>query len=397
MNKNIRSFEDLDILFKSHQKVLTLFSGGLDSSYLLKKLSDYKCDVTALVVNVGEQNDIEKLRFITDKFNVNLKVVDAREYFIEQSLIPAIHANAYYLGKYPISSSLSRPIIAKYAVDIAKDLDCNVILHTANQSQNSLRRLNGAIVDLGFNGYFGTPYEYSASTREDKIKELANTGLEFFQSRSLSGDANIWCREFESGILENPEKFEIREEIFEWTNQNNTVQRHCNTLSIHFSAGLPIKIDDLNGLTIESIEYLNNKVGSYAIGRYLGLEHLEFGEKVLEVREAPAAHILIDSYRHLEMAILNAETIREKINLEQLWVREAVEGRWYGKLKEACEKFINILSKTITGSVTYELKNGQAMPFSIKAEKPLYLIERDNWEIDIAKIRASRTIQMVRT
>ena len=105
----------------------------------------------------------------------------------------------WYMAMYPISSSLSRPIICRIAVDQAALLGCDAIVHTANQSQNSLRRLNGALHQLGFGGFHGSPYEYSALTRQEKIAELRRAGLTAFQARGTSGDANLWCREFESG------------------------------------------------------------------------------------------------------------------------------------------------------------------------------------------------------
>lgn len=90
-------------------------------------------------------------------------------------------------------------------MNVARELGCDAIVHTANQSQNSLRRLNGAIGQLGFEGCYGTPYERSVLTRDEKIEALRVLGLTRFQARGISGDANLWCREFESGSLDNPE------------------------------------------------------------------------------------------------------------------------------------------------------------------------------------------------
>src|SRR5690606_4533748 len=130
---------------------------------------------------------------------------------------PAIRAQARYLGIYPVSSSLSRPILAKIAVKVARDLGCDAIVHTANQPQNSLRRLNGAIEQQGFEGCYRTPYERSVLTREEKIEALRQLGLTRFQAHGISGDANLWCREFESGSLDNPEGFWVPPSLFEWT------------------------------------------------------------------------------------------------------------------------------------------------------------------------------------
>lgn len=130
----------------------------------------------------------------------------------------------------------------------------------------------------------------------------------------------------------------------------------------------------------ELIAELNARVGRYGMGRYSGLEHLDHGEKVLEIREMPAAWLLLRGYRLLENAVLDAETLREKMPLEQLWVREALEGRWYGELRAAVQAFIEVCSRDITGSVRWRLSPGSAETRSIVAERPRYLRDRETWE-----------------
>lgn len=132
------------------------------------------------------------------------------------------------------------------------------------------------------------------------------------------------------------------------------------------------------------IAQLNEAVGAFQIGRYSGLEHLPGGEKVLEVREAPAATLLMDAFRHLETAVLDAELLREKAALELLWTREAVEGRWFGSLRQCADAFIAQASDKVTGTVTYLLRPGAMDLCSIKAAHPLYLTDRDHWEKELA-------------
>ncbi len=143
---------------------------------------------------------------------------------------------------------------------------------------------------------------------------------------------------------------------------------------------------------VELVAATNLKVGSFQIGRYAGLEHLEKGEKVLEVREAPAAFILMEAYRHLETAVLNAEVLREKISLEQVWVREAIEGRWYDELRTAAESFIASTASRISGVVEYRLRQGAADVCSIRAKGARYLTDRDTWEKTVAAIRGARRL-----
>lgn len=221
MSTRIRSFEDLDAMKGRVDHVLTLFSGGLDSSYVLKELSQRKLRTTALSVDLGEGCQIEDLKEIADFFGVDLTIVDAREMFAHEAVAPAI---------------------------------------------------------------------------------------------------------------------------------------------------------------VSLIAHLNITVGEYSIGRYSGLEHLEGGQKVLEVREAPAATILMDAYRHIETAVLDAELLREKVALELLWTREAVEGRWFAPLRECADAFIRVSSEKVTGTAGYSLRQGAMDLCSIKAHEPLYLADRDAWE-----------------
>jgi argininosuccinate synthase len=392
----IRSLDDLSFVSQCTPKILTLFSGGLDSTFVLKELSKLSsqrsAEVICLTVDLGDGVNRTDLDEIAKRFGARSIVVDGREAFARDAVLPAIRANAQYMGMYPISSSLSRPIIAQFAVDYANKLGCGAIVHTANQSQNSLRRLNGAIEQLGFTGYYGTPYEFTALTREEKIAELKAIGLDKFQARGISGDANLWCREFESGSLDNPESFWVPESLFDWTAER---ARHnvSKGFSVQFEKGVPIAIDGIAMPIVELIEATNRKIGSFQIGRYAGLEHLEHGEKVLEVREAPAAHILMNAYRHLEMATLDAELIREKMSMEQIWVREAIEGRWFEGLRTATEGFITTTARHISGTVEYCLRQGVADVCSIKAHRAKYLTDRDTWEKSVATIRGSRRLR----
>ncbi|MGC1333018.1 argininosuccinate synthase-related protein [Pseudomonas sp.] len=387
---DVRSLDDLAFIAERTPHVLTLFSGGLDSSYLLYQLSKLDCKVTALAVDLDEGADYAELERITNFFGATLMVVDGRSAFVEQAVLPAIQAQAQYLGMYPISSSLSRPIIARFAVETAHKLGCGALLHTANQSQNSLRRLNGAIKQLGYTGFTGSPYEYSALTRQEKVAQLSAAGLSGFQTRSMSGDANLWVREYESGCLDNPEDFTVSPDIYRWTRARQP--REVDRLEIEFRGGRPFALNGQILPLIELIHQLNHLAGCFQIGRYSGLEHLEGGEKVLEVREAPAAAVLLQAYRTLETAVLDAELIREKITQEQLWVREAIEGRWFGALHGAATAFIAHTAASVTGKVTLQLSEGSAQLAAIKAPAALYLTDRDQWEKDIARERGSRSL-----
>ncbi|PTH88663.1 argininosuccinate synthase [Streptomyces sp. A244] len=375
----IRSFSQLDSL-DPDLPVVTLFSGGLDSSYLLLRLRRMGIrEVHAVSVDIGEDESSGYKRQVAEALGATIHILHRRAEFAEEYVAPAIAAQAVYLGIHPVSSTLSRPLIAHSAVELARTLGAQAVLHTANRSQNTLRRLNGALTLLGYEGVFGSPYDLDPVTRADKLAELRDAGIDLLAGRIVSGDSNLWCREFESGILDDPELHEVPEEMYTWS-RPTALPGDTDTLTVTFERGLPVALDGEPLPLTVLIDRLNRRVGAYGLGRYSGLEHLDYGEKVLEIREMPAAWLLLSGYRHIESACLDAELIREKRHLEQVWTREALEGRWFGELRLAAQVFMDACAARTTGSVTWRLRSGGADTRSITVGEPLYLRDRETWE-----------------
>ena len=239
---------------------------------------------------------------------------------------------------------------------------------------------------------YGSPYEYTALTREEKSAALFHSGLVGFKSRNVSGDANLWCREFESGVLDDPESFVLSESLFTWSKWDTSKQLDKNQIKIGFRKGYPVTINDLPMSLKELIAFINNHVGAYEIGRYVGFDHLDEDEKVLEVREAPAANILMKAYKLLETATLPTDVLRAKAMHNEMWTQEAVEGRWGSLLQSSCYAFIAHTAESISGSVLFSLSRGQVLATSIVAEHPRYLRDRDAWEVKVAKQRSQRAL-----
>ncbi|WP_329127572.1 argininosuccinate synthase-related protein [Streptomyces caniferus] len=383
----IRSFAQLDALDPA-RPVVTLFSGGLDSSYLLLKLRERGIrEVHAVSVDIGEDESTGYKRQVAQALGAELHVLDKREEFADRYVGKAIAAQAVYLGIHPVSSTLSRPLIAQAAVELAGRLGAQAVLHTANRSQNTLRRLNGALDLLGYDGPYGSPYDLTPVDRDRKHEELREAGVDLLVGRMVSGDSNLWCREFESGILDDPEDHAVPEDMYRWS----TVRADAapSRLTVTFEAGLPVAVDGRPLPLTRLIGELNQRAGAYGLGRYSGLEHLDHGEKVLEIREMPAASLLLRSYRHVESACLGAELIREKQQLEQVWVREALEGRWFGELRLAAQHFIDACAARTSGSVTWELRLGGAETRAITAPRPRYLRDREGWEARAIALEAA--------
>ncbi|MBO2452825.1 argininosuccinate synthase-related protein [Actinomadura barringtoniae] len=380
--KCVREFDHIEAVAHNGGRVVTLFSGGLDSFYLLWRLSHHPgLEVYALSVGVGGDAEYDDSAGGVARLGARHVHAERAAVFADEFVAPAIAAQATYLGIHPVSSSLSRPLLARAAVELADEVGAEVVLHTANRSQNSLRRLNTSIAALGFDGHFGSPYELDAISRDEKQAALKKAGFPDFANRSHSGDSNLWCREFESGLLDDPEWFPVPEDVYTWTAAVPPgEQEEPEKVTIDFERGRPVALDGEPAGLRELIGALNPRVGRHGLGRYSGLEHIDSGEKVLEVREMPAACLLLHAYRQLESATVPAETMREKVSLEQSWTREAVEGRWYGSLRAAAQAFVMSVAERVTGRITYRLDRTGMTVLSLEAPDALYIRDRDAWE-----------------
>lgn len=357
---------------------LCLYSGGLDGTYLLTELFKHGCrSAVVLSVNLGGGSSLEQTSTIS-RLGFQPIIRDQHAQFVTDYVLPAIRAQARYLGTHPLSASLSRPMLASIAVEEARKNGCNIIVHTATASQNSLRRFNGALRDIGFDGYFGSPFAECFIPREQKLRSI---GIANIECRTFTGitstDVNIWCREFEYGPVNDPEKVEIPDEQWLWTSH---LELGRDSVELQFEKGLPVSLDGQRSSPEQIIETLNQKGGRFRLGRYVSLEEGPTGIKVLEAREMPAAHILLEAYRFIESACLKASTIREKQHVEQLWVQEAVEGRWFGSLREACEEFIKRLSKSVSGHVRFTILPYSLELSSVRAAIPTYTRDRESIE-----------------
>lgn len=383
-SRKITSFLDLEKIKNKSEPIGLMYSGGLDSTYALYKLSTmgFK-NIHAISINIGQNENFEETKKIAEQLGAQFHHIDKQNDFATSNILPAIQMGAKYLGNYPISSSLSRPLIADTAIQLSNDVGITTLIHTANLSQNSLPRLNNRIGSSGFDGRFGSPYIHSAITREQKCNELKHQKLHFISQRKLSGDSNLWCNEYESGPLDDPEHFVIPDDMFIWTQAtNNSTQ----TLSITIEKGIPIEIDNEQFSILNIINSLNKTVGSFGHGRYVGLEHLANEQiKVLEVREAPAAMILFDAYTQLESATLDIKSLELKQYLSTQWIIESVNGHWGSIKHKACQAAVHEMLTRVSGTVTYVMNPARIFPISIRAKNPLYIRDRDAWEIKKAK------------
>ena len=367
----ISSTQDLEKIQPRDQPVVILFSGGLDSTFLaawLKRELGFT-RLYPLCIALGIQTHPVDFGRIESALDLSIRQYDLTDEFISEYVAKLLFATEKYAGFHPLSASLSRPLLAKAGVELASEIGSVLILHCSSKTQNTFRRFQGALSDLNFLGSYGSVFYETVFTREDKLEYLAQIGLPFPKERAFSVDENIWCREIESGSLDDVENPVCPDHLFQWL---QTPTEQSEPLSITFSKGLPSAINGDSVSFREAIERLNQKAGSFGIGRVFSLEENQDGTKFPEFRETPAAILLMDAFKQLEQAVHPYETLLQKNHLAQIWIREAVEGRWFGTLKNGIDAFLDVMRQKVSGTVSYTLLPNQFRFESLTAEEPLY-------------------------
>lgn len=363
--KNI--IDNLDGL-NGFRKVLLLYSGGVDSTYALLHCLKNNIEVVAFRGIDSLNQTPDRIKKFLAQQNVKLVEKDSSLELVESFISKGILTGGFYQNRFPISSSYTRPLIAKYATTIAIDENCECIIHTSNFHQNSAARFNNAVMHFAPNLPLAIPYINSTVTREEKLKTLFEAGYEI-EGSIYSIDQNLWCRVIENGDLDDI-KNPTKENHFLWTRYN----ANCNderTLSLGFMNGLPVSINGVFFKLKDLISELNNIGKILQIGRFNGLEDTPLGLKNHEVREAPAAEIIHKAKSYLESAILTQTELRLKLSLDYRWTELVVNGNWYSLEKNSIDAAIKLLNQPLNGVVHLHLSNKNVFPAALETDKAL--------------------------
>jgi len=342
------------------EKVVLAYSGGLDTSVIIKWLQEkYNVDVITVTVDVGQQDD---LKAIEEKAK-NLRVVrhhsiDAKHEFVSKYVFPAINANALYEGKYPISSALSRPLIASKMVEIAQEEGVTAVAHGCTGKGNDQVRFDVTIKSLAPDLKIIAPVREWGLTRDEEIKFAKAKGIQILSSANpYSIDQNLWGRSIECGPLEDPDE-EPPEEVFEWTVSPEKAPEKPEYVTIKFEGGVPCAIngEDLDPVTL--IETLNTIAGKNGVGRIDHMEDRLVGIKSREVYECPAATVLLEAHKELEKMVLTRHEVLFKQQIDSQWTFLVYTGLWMDPLREDLEAFINKTQERVSGETQVKLYKG---------------------------------------
>jgi argininosuccinate synthase len=306
------------------------YSGGLDTSVMIKWLQEkYNAEVITVTVNVGQP---ENLGEIEEKAN-NLGVlkhysIDAKKEFATDYIFPAIKANALYEGKYPISTTLSRPLIVKKMAEIAEKHGATALAHGCTGKGNDQVRFD---ISIG---------------------ALVSTA-----AKKYSIDQSIWGRSIECGVLEDASK-EPPEDAYEWTTAPEKAPDKPEYVTITFKAGVPVALNKEALAPLTLIEKLNKTAGKHGVGRIDHIEDRMVGIKSREIYECPAATVLLEAHKDLEKMIMTRHEVLFKQQIDAQWTFLVYAGLWLDPLREDLTAFIDKSQETVNGEVRVKLYKG---------------------------------------
>ncbi|TVP68703.1 MAG: argininosuccinate synthase [Leptolyngbya sp. LCM1.Bin17] len=358
------------------EKVVLAYSGGVDTTvcipYLIKEWGVK--EVITLAADLGQGDELEPIRQKALNAGVSQSLVaDLTEEFIRDYAFPAIQANALYENRYPLSTALARPLIAKALVEAADRYGADAVAHGCTGKGNDQVRFDVAIAALNPKLKVLTPAREWGMGRADAIAYGENHGLTFAVKKSspYSIDRNLLGRSIEAGPLEDP-MAEPLEEVFLITQAIENTPDNPEYIDLGFTQGIPTH---LNGKALDPVALvteLNGIAGRHGVGRIDMIENRLVGIKSREIYEAPALLVLIDAHRDLESLTLTADVTQYKRGIEETYSRLVYNGLWYSPLKLALDAFVQQTQARVTGTVRMKLFKGNARVVGRQSDLALY-------------------------
>ena len=367
-------------------KVVLAYSGGLDTSIILKWLQTEKgLDVVAFIADVGQAEEVEEAALKAEKTGAcAVYVEDLQEEFVRDFVFPALQANAVYEGTYLLGTSLARPLIAKKMVEIAEKEGAEYVSHGSTGKGNDQVRFEISAIALNPDIKIIAPWrEWSYKSRSDLMDYAREHGIEIPVSKEkpYSSDRNLLHISFEGGILEDPWNAPP-EEIFVLSVSPQAAPDQPTTIEIEFKGGIPIAVDGEELSPANLLARVNKLGGENGIGRLDIVENRYVGMKSRGVYETPGGTILHIAHRALETITLDREVFHFKDSLITKYSELAYNGFWYSPEMELLRNTISDSQKNVNGTVRLELYKGNCTVTGRKSPDSLYDPEMVTFEED---------------
>ncbi len=364
----------------NRKTIVLAYSGGLDTSVLLKRLTLEGYDVIALTADLGESDAImgggasHALQAVKEKALAlgarDAVLADAKARFVDEFAFRALQANALYEGVYPLSAALSRPLIAHLLVETAHAYGAEFVAHGCTGKGNDQVRIELGVRALDPNLTCRAPLRESPLSRPEAIAFAAANGIPVAHTaeKPYSIDANLWGRSIEAGVLENPWN-SPPEDAYAWTASPEKRRTAPDEIVVAFDDGIP-SWEGLYGWRL--VAELNGLAGAHGVGRIDLLEDRVIGLKSREIYECPASTVLIKAHQALERVVLSRDELRFKAICDQRYAELTYDGLWMSPLREALDGFNAAGAQRMRGNVRMVLHQGTAAVTGLQSPFGLY-------------------------
>lgn len=359
------------------KKVVLLYSGGLDTSVLLKWIQEqYKAEVIALTIDIGQlADDLEVIRKKALKLGaLKAIVIDAKDEFAEEYIAKGIKANASYQGHYHLSTPIGRPLLAKWAVKIAAQEGADCIAHGCTGKGNDQVRIEGTALALNPDIKIIAPVREWSMGRDEELVYAKKHGIPVRQTsdKPYSYDDNMWGVTGEGGEIENPALVPPLEKILQICRTPQNAPETPELVELEFVKGLPVALNGKQENLTTIILKLNTLGAKHGVGVTHHIEDRVVGLKVRGLYEAPAAEIIITAHRDLEKYVSTREENEFKSIVDTKWAYLCYGAKWYEPLFEDLNAFIDKLNQKVTGKVTLRLLKGRAEAVAVETPNTIF-------------------------
>lgn len=373
---------------KKVKKVVLAYSGGLDTSVILKWLQEeYNCEVVTFTADLGQGEELEPARKKAEEFGVKeIFIEDLREEFVRDYVFPMFRANTVYEGVYLLGTSIARPLIAKKQIEIAKKVGADAVAHGATGKGNDQIRF-----ELGY--YANQPdikviapwREWDLNSRSKLIAYAEKHGIPVAKDKRgeapYSVDANLLHTSSEGKVLEDPSQ-EAPEYVYQRTVSPESAPDKPEIISIEFKKGDPIAINGEKLSPAQILTKLNEFGGKHGIGRLDLVENRFVGMKSRGIYETPGGTILLTAHRGIESLTLDREAMHLKDELMPRYAELIYNGFWFAPEREMLQALIDKSQENVEGEVKIKLYKGSATLVGRKSDKTLYSEEHVTFEED---------------
>jgi argininosuccinate synthase len=359
------------------RRVLLLYSGGLDTSVMLKWIQDsYGAEVVCLTVNLGQPG--EDYAVIEDKAKrlgaLECHVVDAREEFVRDYVLPAIKANALYGGGYPLFTALGRPLIAKLAVEYARRSGCDTIAHGCTGKGNDQVRIEGTVATLAPELKTIAPVRSWQMGREEEIAYAREHGIPVKGGTEVapySIDDNLWGRSSEGRWIEDLDHAP-EDDVFQLVTRPEEAPDEAETVTVEFEAGVPVALGGERLAPVELLERAAELGCRHGVGIVDHIEDRIVGLKVRDIYEAPAAAILLPAHQELEKLVCTIHQNQFKPDLDRQWAYLVYAGLWWEPLRGDLDAYMEAVNAQVTGTIGLKLFKGSVRVVTRSSPNAVY-------------------------